>query len=199
MLFSAPFKKQVETVLKNNKDNNALKATIFKADISITDLDRNYFADHSLTIARHPSESDQRMMLRVLAFILNADEKLEFTKGLSEVEDPDIWLKDYSDQILLWIELGTPSEQRVKKGCNQSRQMRVYAYADNAFEEYLKKEQGKLAMKNNLEFFSFPNEVAEQLADIVERNMQIQITIQDGVVWFNIGEVTLEIVPSKRL
>ena len=199
MLFSAPFKKQVESVLKNNKDNNALKATIFKADISITDLDRNYFADHSLTIARHPSESDQRMMLRVLAFILNADEKLEFTKGLSEVEDPDIWLKDYSDQILLWIELGTPSEQRVKKGCNQSRQMRVYAYADNAFEEYLKKEQGKLAMKNNLEFFSFPNEVAEQLADIVERNMQIQITIQDGVVWFNVGEVTLEIVPSKRL
>lgn len=199
MLFSAPFKKQVETVLKNNKDNNALKATIFKADISITDLDRNYFADHSLTIARHPSESDQRMMLRVLAFILNADEKLEFTKGLSEVEDPDIWLKDYSDQILLWIELGTPSEQRVKKGCNQSRQMRVYAYADNAFEEYLKKEQGKLAMKNNLEFFSFSNEVAEQLADIVERNMQIQITIQDGVVWFNVGEVTLEIVPSKRL
>ena len=199
MLFSAPFKNQVETVLKNNKDNNALKATIFKADISITDLDRNYFADHSLTIARHPSESDQRMMLRVLAFILNADEKLEFTKGLSEVEDPDIWLKDYSDQILLWIELGTPSEQRVKKGCNQSRQMRVYAYADNAFEEYLKKEQGKLAMKNNIDFFSFPNEVAEQLANIVERNMQIQITIQDGVVWFNVGEVTLEIVPSKRL
>ncbi len=199
MLFSAPFKKQVETVLKNNKDNNALKATIFKADISITDLDRNYFADHSLTIARHPSESDQRMMLRVLAFILNADEKLEFTKGLSEVEDPDIWLKDYSDQVLLWIELGTPSEQRVKKGCNQSRQMRVYAYADNAFEEYLKKEQGKLAMKNNIDFFSFPNEVAEQLANIVERNMQIQITIQDGVVWFNVGEVTLEIVPSKRL
>ena len=185
--------------MKNNKDNNALKATIFKADISITDLDRNYFADHSLTIARHPSESDQRMMLRVLAFILNADEKLEFTKGLSEVEDPDIWLKDYSDQILLWIELGTPSEQRVKKGCNQSRQVRVYAYADNAFEEYLKKEQGKLAMKNNLEFFSFSNEVAEQLADIVERNMQIQITIQDGVVWFNVGEVTLEILPSKRL
>lgn len=189
----------IRTKVKNNKDNNALKATIFKADVSITDLDRNYFADHSLTIARHPSESDERMMLRLIAFILNADERLEFTKGLSEVDDPDIWRKDFSEQIELWVELGTPSEQRVKKGCNQSQLMRVYSYADNSYEEYLKKEQGKLGMKNNLEMFSFDATLASQLAELANRNMQIQVTIQDGALWFNLGNDTLEITPTKRI
>ena len=99
----------------------ALKATIFKVDISISDMDRHYYADHNLTIARHPSENDERMMLRVLAFILNASETLSFTKGLSEVDDPDLWQKNLHGDIERWIELGQPSEQRIKKGCNQSQ------------------------------------------------------------------------------
>jgi uncharacterized protein YaeQ len=164
----------------------ALKATIFKADISITDMDRNYYNDHNLTIARHPSENDARMMLRIIAFIVNAHEQLQFTKGLSDDEVPDLWQKSYADEIELWIELGQPSEQRIKKGCNQSQQMMIYAYADNSFDVWWKKEQNKLQMRKNLSVFTLPAEMATTLAHAVERSMQIQVTIQDGQIWLTI-------------
>lgn len=177
----------------------ALKATIFKADVSITDLDRNYFQEHNLTIARHPSENDERMMLRLLAFILNANENLEFTRGLSEDDEPDIWQKNYSGEIELWLELGTPSEQRVKKGCNQAQQMMIYAYDDNVFQEYWKKEGNKLSMRNNLQVVTIDADLAQQLSQITDRNMQIQVTIQDGVMYFTLGDTSLEITPKSLL
>ena len=175
----------------------ALKATIFKVDLSISDMDKHYYADHSLTIARHPSESDKRMMLRIVAFAFNAHEQLEFTKGLSDVDTPDLWLKNYSDEIELWIELGQPSEQRVKKGCNQAQQMMVYSYDSNAFDEWWKKEQTALNMRKNLSVTAVSESVIEQLADLVTRQMQIQVTIQDGQAWFNVNDETLEISPMK--
>ncbi|OFC68738.1 YaeQ family protein [Alteromonas confluentis] len=164
----------------------ALKATIFKADISITDMDRNYYNDHNLTIARHPSENDERMMLRLIAFIVNAHERLQFTKGLSDDDVPDLWQKSYSDEIELWIELCQPSEQRIKKGCNQSQQMTIYAYADNSFDVWWKKESSKLQMRKNLSVFTVPESLAAQLAKAVQRSMQIQVTIQDGQMWLTI-------------
>ena len=164
----------------------ALKATIFKADISITDMDRNYYHDHNLTIARHPSENDERMMLRIIAFIVNAHEQLQFTKGLSDNEVPDLWQKSFSDEIELWIELGQPSEQRIKKGCNQSQQMMIYAYADRSFEAWWKKEQNKLHTKKNLSVFTLPEALAGALANAVARSMQIQVTVQDGQIWLTI-------------
>ncbi|MBU2978919.1 YaeQ family protein [Alteromonas sp. C1M14] len=164
----------------------ALKATIFKVDLSITDMDRNYYHDHNLTIARHPSENDERMMLRIIAFIANAHERLQFTKGLSDDEVPDLWQKSYSDEIELWIELGQPSEQRIKKGCNQSQQMMIYAYADNSFDMWWKKEANALALKKNLSVYTLPGPLAAVLADTVRRSMQIQVTIQDGQMWLNI-------------
>ena len=164
----------------------ALKATIFKADISITDMDRNYYNDHNLTIARHPSETDERMMLRVIAFIVNAHEQLEFTKGLSDDDVPDLWQKSFSDEIELWIELGQPSEQRIKKGCNQSQHMMIYAYADNAFNEWWKKEQSKLNTRKNLSVFTLAESLSVTLANAVERSLQIQVTIQDGHIWLTI-------------
>lgn len=164
----------------------ALKATIFKADISITDMDRNYYQDHNLTIARHPSENDERMMLRIVAFIVNAHEQLQFTKGLSDDEVPDLWQKSFSDEIELWIELGQPSDQRIKKGCNQSQQMMIYSYADNSFEVWWKKEQNKLQAKQNLSVFTLPEALASTLANAVQRSMQMQVTIQDGQIWLTI-------------
>lgn len=171
----------------------ALKATIFKADISISDMDRNYYKDHNLTIARHPSENDDRMMLRIVAFIANAHEYLEFTRGLCDVEEPELWQKTFSDEIELWIELGQPSEQRIKKGCNQSKQMVIYSYADNSFNEWWKKEKNKLQLRNNLSVYTLPAELATVLAAQVERTMQIQVTIQDGQMWLNIGSETTEL------
>lgn len=173
----------------------ALKATIFKADISITDMDRNYYNDHNLTIARHPSENDARMMLRVIAYIVNAHERLQFTKGLSDDEEPDLWQKSFSDEIELWIELGQPSEQRIKKGCNQSQQMMIYSYADNSFDAWWKKEKSKLHIRKNLSVFTLPDTLATTLANSVQRSMQIQVTVQDGQMWLTIeGADTAESV-----
>lgn len=181
----------------------ALKATIFKADLSISDMDRNYYNDHNLTIARHPSENDERMMLRIIAFIANAHERLQFTKGLSDDDVPDLWQKSYSDEIELWIELGQPSEQRIKKGCNQSQQMVIYAYADNSFEIWWKKESNKLQARRNLSVFTLPTELENRLANVVQRSMQIQVTIQDGQMWLTIAGAdkteSLEIVIEQRL
>ncbi|TRY32355.1 YaeQ family protein [Aliiglaciecola sp. M165] len=164
----------------------ALKATIFKADLSITDMDRNYYNDHNLTIARHPSENDERMMLRIIAFIVNAHERLQFTRGLSNDEEPDLWQKNFSDEIELWIELGQPSEQRIKKGCNQSQQMQLYSYANNSFEVWWKKEKTKLKARKNLSVFTVPEELGAKLASTVHRTMQIQATVQDGQIWLTI-------------
>lgn len=173
----------------------ALKATIFKADISITDMDRNYYNDHNLTIARHPSENDARMMLRIITFIVNAHERLQFTKGLSDDDEPDLWQKSFSDEIELWIELGQPSDQRIKKGCNQSQQMMIYSYADNSFNAWWRKEKSRLQFRKNLSIFTLPQELATTLANAVQRSMQIQVTIQDRQMWLTIeGAGTTESV-----
>ncbi len=171
----------------------ALKATIFKVELSISNMDKNYYADHSLTIARHPSESDKRMLLRLVAFAFNAHEQLEFTKGLSDVDTPDLWQKSYSDEIELWIELGQPSEQRIKKGCNQSQRMIVYSYDNNAFDEWWKKEQNALNTRKNLTIATVSETTIEQLAELVTRQMHIQVTIQDGQAWFNLNDETQEL------
>lgn len=174
----------------------AIKATIFKVELSISDMDRNYYCDHPLTIARHPSETDARMMLRIIAFMLNANEHLAFTKGLSEVEDPDLWQKNLHDGIELWIELGLPSEQRVKKGCNQADHMMVYSYNSSAFDKWWQKEQKALKMKKNLSVVTIDENVGEQLAALVERQMHIQCTISEGQAWLTIGEHAIELTPT---
>lgn len=176
----------------------ALKATIFKADVSISDMDRHYYQDHNLTIARHPSENDQRMMLRLIAFILNAHEQLQFTRGLCDVEEPDLWQKSFADEIELWVELGQPSEQRIKKGTNQSQQMLIYSYQDNSFDEWWKKEQNKLRQKDNLSVYTVPAELADELTAVTERNMQIQATIQDGQLWLTVNNNQLEVNYQKQ-
>ena len=177
----------------------ALKATIFKVDISISDMDRHYYADHNLTIARHPSENDERMMLRVLAFILNASETLSFTKGLSEVDDPDLWQKNLHGGIELWIELGQPSEQRIKKGCNQSQEMMIYSYDSPSFQMYWEKEKNRLAQRTNLKVVTIPESVGSQLAAQVNRQLQIQCTMSEGQAWLTLNNQSIEVTPNLLL
>ncbi len=175
----------------------AIKATIFKIELSIADMDRNYYAEHQLTIARHPSETDARMMLRILAFMFNASDTLTFTKGLSEVDDPDLWQKNLHDEIELWIELGQPSEQRIKKGCNQAKEMMVYSYANGAFDKWWTKESSSLNRRNNLHVFSVDDAVGAQLAQWVDRQMHIQCTLSEGQAWLTIGEHSISITPQR--
>ena len=106
----------------------ALKPTIYKLRISLSDLNRDYYDTLNLTIAQHPSETLERMMARVLAFCINAQEHLAFTKGISAVEEPDIWARTLDDQISLWIDVGEPAVDRVKKATRLARVVKVYSF-----------------------------------------------------------------------
>lgn len=174
----------------------ALKATVFKATLNIADMDRHYYADHQLTIAQHPSENDERMMIRLLAFALNAGEGLEFTKGLSTDDEPELWQKSLSDEIELWIELGLPDESRLRKACNRARQVILYAYGARAVPVWLEKHKNKLNRFSNLTIVELPTESTEALAELVERSMNFQISIQDGEVSFSNEGALVNITPE---
>ena len=106
----------------------ALKPTIFKMNINVSNLDDDVYESIALTIAQHPSETTERMASRVLAYVLNNQEFLSFTKGLSEVDDPDIWAKNYSDEFLLWIDVGEPAFERMRKACQKAKQVKLYTF-----------------------------------------------------------------------
>lgn len=162
----------------------ALKATIFKAELQISDMDRGYYHTHSLTIARHPSENDERMMARLLAFSLHANEELQFTKGLNTDDEPDLWQKNTNNDIEHWIELGQPDEKRIRKACNRAYQVVIYSYQDRSAEVWLKQISDKLARFQNLEIVKMPQQAIQQLAKLAQRTMQLQCSIQDGQIWF---------------
>ncbi|ATX82216.1 putative conserved protein YaeQ, suppresses RfaH defect [Mariprofundus ferrinatatus] len=173
----------------------AIKSTIFKAELQITDMDRNYYNDHALTIARHPSENDARMMLRILAFALHASENLSFTKGLSSEDEPDIWQKNFSDEIELWIDLGMPDEKRIRRACGRADQVIIYSYGNSGAAAWWEKMQGKLQRFSNLSIFHIDDAAVTALAGFSQRTMQLQFMIQDGTTLLSGGEQSLEIAP----
>lgn len=162
----------------------ALKSTIFKADLQIADMDRQYYDGHTLTIARHPSETDERMMVRILAFVLHAHEALSFGKGLSADDEPDLWQKDLTGAIDLWIEVGQPDEKRIMKACGRSNQVMIYSYSSMS-NIWWNQIASKVDRAKNLSVFNLPAATSQALAKLAQRNMQLQCTIQDGQVWIN--------------
>ncbi|VAX10914.1 YaeQ protein [hydrothermal vent metagenome] len=161
----------------------ALKATIFKADLQIADMDRNYYQDHALTLARHPSETDERMMVRLLTFVLHADTELSFTKGLSTGDEPDLWLKELSGEIDLWIDIGQPDEKRIRKACGRARQVYIYCYSGRSADIWWEQNGAKLQRFKNLKVINLADNAGAALAGLAHRNMQLQCTVQDGQVW----------------
>ncbi len=125
----------------------ALRATIFKADLHIADMRRGYYASHTLTLARHPSETDERMMLRLLAFALYADEQLAFTRGLSATDEPALWRKDLTGGIQCWIELGHPDERRLLQAAGKSAQVAVLCYGGHASQVWWRGVQAAIAAR----------------------------------------------------
>ena len=168
----------------------ALKATIYKAELSIADMDRNYYGTHTLTLARHPSETDERMMVRLLAFALHASDTLSFTKGMFDVDEPDLWQKDLTDAIELWIEVGQPEERRILKGAGRAGQVIVYAYS-SASPIWWKNIANKIDRAKNVSVVNLPSEATAALEKMAQRNMQLQCTIQDGQVWLTDGAETV--------
>jgi len=160
----------------------ALTATIIKAKISIVDLDNHiYLTDIPLTVAQHPSETDNRVMLRLLAWMLNvdADARLAFTKGLCQDDEPDIWFKSDIDVIEHWIDLGQPSDKRLKKASNQAEKVTVYTYGDRSAALWFKKSKYS---SDNLTVKFIADETAEQIEKLYNRNMDLQLMIQDGEI-----------------
>jgi len=176
----------------------ALKATIYKADLQIADMDRNYYQDHALTLARHPSETDERMMIRLLAFAIHAGEALTFTKGLFDTDEPDLWQKDLTGAIELWIEVGQPDEKRLMKACGRSGKVIVYTYSATSHIWY-KQIANKLERAKNLTVINIPSDASAQLEKLATRNMQLQCTIQDGQIWLtdSVETVLIEREPFK--
>lgn len=160
----------------------ALKATIYKAELQLADMDRNYYQEHLLTLARHPSETDERMMIRLLAFAIHANEALTFTKGLFDTDEPDLWQKDLTGAIQLWIEVGQPDEKRLMKACGRSERVIVYTYSATSHIWY-KQIAGKLERAKNLTVINIPAAASAALEQLAQRNMQLQCTIQDSQIW----------------
>lgn len=170
----------------------ALKATIFKADIQIADMDRHYYQDHILTIARHPSETDERMMVRLLAFARHAHEALVFGKGLSDSEEPDIWQKDLTGAIDLWIDVGQPDDRRILKACGRSAQVKIYSYSSNSA-IWWNQTGSRVDRAKNLEVINLSAATSQAMSRLAQRNMQLQYTMQDGEIWVNGNGETLQI------
>ena len=171
----------------------ALKATIFKAELQIADMDRGYYHEHALTIARHPSETDERMMLRVLAFALNASDALSFGKGLSTDDEPDLWQKDLTGAIELWIDVGQPDDRRIRRACGRARQVIVYSYGGQGAAIWWEQITGKLDRTRNLSVISVPPAASQALAKLAQRNMQLNCTIQDEQVWLGDAEQRVQV------
>jgi len=171
----------------------ALKATIFKAELQIADMDRNYYHEHELTIARHPSETDERMMVRLLAYALHADEALLFGKGLSADDEPDLWQKDLTGAIELWIDVGQPDEKRIRRACGRAGQVFVYSYGGHGAAIWWDQTGGKLERTRNLTVVSVPAAASQGLAKLARRNMQLNCTIQDEQVWLGDTEDRVQV------
>lgn len=161
----------------------ALKSTIYKAELQIADMDRHYYADHALTIARHPSETDDRMMVRIAAFALFASDRLEFCKGLSDADEPDLWRKDYTGAIETWIEVGQPDERRISKASGRANEVVVIAYGGRTSDIWWQGVRGKVERLRNVSVWSLNEGVAESLGKIAERTMRLQCTVQDRTAW----------------
>ena len=164
----------------------ALRATIYKADLHIADNDRGYYGSHTVTVARHPSETDERMMVRLLAYALftKADGALEFTRGLSATEEPDLWRKDLTGAIVQWVEIGLPDERRILKACGKSDEVIVIAYGRNA-PLWWQGIGNKLERTDKLSVYSLDAEETMALAAMAARKMTLNVNVQDTEAWIS--------------
>lgn len=174
----------------------ALKATVFKAQLNVADMERHYYAEHDLTLAQHPSETDERLMLRLLAFALHAQEELAFTRGISTDDEPDLWVRDLTGHITLWIELGLPDEKRVRKACNRADQVVIYAYGGRAAPIWWTQNASAFKRFEHLTVVFLPDETMQALARLAARTMSLQANIQDGQVWFGSSADTVLVEPE---
>jgi uncharacterized protein YaeQ len=156
----------------------AANATICKASLNIADMDRHYYAEHDLTLAKHPSENDLRLMVRLAAFVLNADERLAFSKGISQDDEPDLWQKALDGAITLWIDLGQPDEKRIRKACGRSEKVVIYTYQEGSALAWWKQAEKTLLRFKNLSVIYL--NIEGDIEALSQRAMRLQCNISDG-------------------
>ena len=171
----------------------AIKSTIYKIELQIADMDRNYYAQHNLTLAKHPSETDERLMVRLIAFTMYASETLIFGKGLSDDEEPDLWQKDLTGAIQRWIDVGLPDEREIRKACGRSAQVAVVLYGGRIAEMWWTQNSKALLKLNNLTVVNLPD--TQELANIASRSLNISCTIQDGQILVGHGTGSFDVTP----
>jgi uncharacterized protein YaeQ len=177
----------------------ALKATIHKLQLQIADMDRAVYADHALTLALHPSETEERMMVRLLAFALHApaddrDGGLQFARGLSDGDEPDLWQHDLTGRLQHWIEVGQPDERRLARACGRADRVSIYAYG-SAAPIWFAALAGKVARLRNLQVWQLPAVQSQALAALAARSMSLQVTVQDAQIWVGDGTASVELAP----
>ena len=178
----------------------ALRATIYKATLQISDMDRHVYGEHLLTLPLQPSETEERLMARLLGFALHvtADDlhgTLQLARGMADVDEPDLWHKDLSDQLLHWVEVGQPDERRLMKACGRARKVTLYCYSHSAHIWYAGI-ANKISRLRNLEIWQLPAEQSQALAAMARRSMTLQISIQDSHVYVSDSNGTVEVLPQ---
>ena len=178
----------------------AIKATVHKVELAVSDIDRSYYATHMLTVARHPSETSERMMVRLLAFALYADEALEFGRGISTDDEPALWKKDLTGNIERWIDVGLPDERLLRKAAGRSRHVVLLTYGGRGVGIWWNANRVALERIDNLDVIDISIEATQALAKFAERNMQLNASLQDGHLWLGDarGSVLVEPVYLKR-
>lgn len=177
----------------------AIGASIYRANVSFSNFNTHYYEEFNLTMAKHPSENEARMMYRLLAFMYCAHEKLEFTRGLSEQDQPEIWQKDFSGDIVHWIELGQPDEKRIKQATSRSQKVSVFTYHHNKAIEWFDKIKGKVSTNSKLEIYHFNIIENGPIDKFVEKSMRLSCTIEDNHMYLgNDNErIGIEVIKAK--
>lgn len=176
----------------------ASRFTVLKARLHIADIDRGYYADPVLTLARHPSETDERVAMRLLAFMRHAGPELALANGLTEEDEPDLWEKDATGDIRLWVEVGLPDPKRIRKACTRARRVVIYSYGGRAAHVWWDAHQNKLEVQENLTVFEVPVLVSQALTALVQRTMDLNSTIQEGDMWVADGKTSVTVVLDVR-
>ena len=174
----------------------ALKATIYKADLNIANMDEHIYADYQLTLALHPSETIERLMVRILAYARYADEQLEFTKDLFETDEPALWQKDLTGLLEKWIEVGCPSEDKIKKASARCKKVAVIAYGSAVAEWY--KRSSKLKTLKNVQVWQLSEQTTAEIQQLCQRTMQLQLNVMDGE-WTLIGDNAQAVIEWTQL
>jgi uncharacterized protein YaeQ len=177
----------------------APKATVVKVELQVSDMDRHYYATHMLTLAQHPSETDERLMVRLLAFALFADERLEFGRGLGSEDEADLWRRDYTGDIEQWIDLGQPDESRIKKACGRAQQVVVVNYSGNGAGIWWDKVGASLSRIKNLTVIDIPAASVDALATLIQRGMRLNCLVQDGEVQLMSDTINITLRPNVRM